>query len=142
MHQMFWWSNRKSSPVGYWVVVLFGLWSLGGVSSIVLVLRQQRLAKRLIENGTPFVGREFLGQYRTLCWSMGLVKPPRVVTSNDLVSPMLIRIWKPTILLPNVVVEKCMQRLLLNESAIRRATSARIQLLSAAAKKLSNQAYL
>ena len=92
-----------------WVVVLFGLWSLGGVSSIVLVLRQHWLAKRLIENGTPFVGREFLGQYRTLCRSMGLVKPPRVATSNDLVSPMLIGIWKPTILLPNIVVETCRQ---------------------------------
>jgi beta-lactamase regulating signal transducer with metallopeptidase domain len=87
--------------------MLFGIWIVGCAWTMVIVLRHQLMAKKLIANSRPFENEQFISCYRVLCSQLKLSNPPRLATTSEVKSPILVGALRPTILIPESVIRSC-----------------------------------
>lgn len=92
-----------------WIIytMFIGIWIVGCAWSMVIVLRDQLLVKKLIANSKPFENEKFISCYRVLCSQLKLSKPPILATTSEVKSPILAGALRPTILIPESVIRSC-----------------------------------
>ncbi len=100
-------SIGSSDPSGIWLfgwLVLAGYVAVLGLIVFRAAIRGWRLRQGV--NSLPEPPRPVLREVEALARQLGLARPPRVVTTDEAISPFVFGFLKPTLVLPDLVFER------------------------------------
>lgn len=85
-----------------WCAVLFAVWSVGTAFTFLRMGIKWRDARRLIASCHPMVDPLVIRRYTRIAHDMGLHHPPELLCGRD-VGPLLIGVFRPAVVIPNVL---------------------------------------
>ena len=92
--------NRASSIKLTHGSIFLYIWFTGICFFGFLFLKGNRILSKIIKNSRPPISAVTLSLFKQLCNNLGIKSPPLLKVSGRIKSPALVRIFKPTILLP------------------------------------------
>ena len=96
--------RRVSSPFSL-VAALFTLWIIGIVVGAVYFVRQALALRRILKSAESLEDTPIGAAARRLSARMGLSRPPRVLVSDALTTPLTANPFRPCIVLPAALLE-------------------------------------
>ena len=87
--------------------IFFVIWVLGCCYSMVRILRHLLMAKRMVANSIPLVDQKLINRLRVLCAHLKMSKAPTLTVTTELKSPVLVGGLRPTVLIPESILESC-----------------------------------
>jgi bla regulator protein BlaR1 len=94
-------STTSGEHVSSWYIALFVLWFSGVIICSLLYLKQFAKCRLFIKNALPVQNPGATAILQDFRSRFGIRRPIRFVSSNDYLSPFTIGLFRPTIYLPN-----------------------------------------
>lgn len=83
-----------------WTSALLVVWALGTAFFLVSVIQDAVHLRRLVRNGNAIAQGSLAESLRVLSARIGLSRPPALVESADVSSPMVVGFFNPTVVVP------------------------------------------
>jgi beta-lactamase regulating signal transducer with metallopeptidase domain/tetratricopeptide (TPR) repeat protein len=90
----------KSNPMNG-TRILFTAWLVGLVIGFLRMALSLKATKRLRSESVPVTDQRVLASLRRMCSRMAIAHPPNIAISQDIIAPVLIGPFRPTILIPD-----------------------------------------
>lgn len=99
-------SSVGGHPPVDWTVAVLLLWVLGTILFLVAVAKDAVRLRRLVHAGQVLTQGSLAESLRILSLKIGLSRPPQLVESGEISSPMVVGLLRPTVLVPEGFGEK------------------------------------
>jgi beta-lactamase regulating signal transducer with metallopeptidase domain len=86
---------------------LLAAWCCGVVGCVALIARNWRSMRRLLHQCQPISDHSLYEAYAGLCTELGVRRRPRLLRIDAAVSPQLVGVFRPSIILPTRMLANC-----------------------------------